>query len=95
MMIICLHLRLLMMIISLFPFSKLFFIEFPFKLSIRKQNTRMKSSHLSSLITHLTHLSTTGDRFCVKLFSSAHRNLTIENTRRHIGQSAHSARYAL
>ena len=36
-----------------------------------------------------TDPSTTGDRFCVGLLSSVHRNSTIENTRRHIGKGVH------
>lgn len=41
------------------------------------------------VIDGFTDPSTTGDRFCVGLLSSVHRNSTIENTRRHIGKGVH------
>ena len=48
---------------------------------------RASSNHV--VVDGFTDPSTTGDRFCVGLLSSVHRNSTIENTRRHIGKGVH------
>ena len=48
-----------------------------------------KASLNDVVVDGFTDPSTTGDRFCLGLLSSVHRNSTIENTRRHIGKGVH------
>ena len=48
-----------------------------------------RASRNDVVVDGFTDPSTTGDRFCLGLLSSVHRNSTIENTRRHIGKGVH------